>query len=63
MRDEIKNLTIETAIDKLSQRKISAVELVESCLESIKEKEKVLSAFLSVNEKSSLQQAEIVINK
>jgi len=59
MRDEIKNLTIEAVIDNLSQKKFSVVELVKSCLENIKEKESVLSAFLSVDEKLSLQQAEM----
>ncbi len=59
MRDEIKNLTIEAVIDKLSQKKFSAVELVKSCLKNIKEKESVLAAFLSVDEKLALQQAEI----
>ena len=59
MRNEIKSLTIETAIDKLSQKEFSAVELTKRCLKSIKEKEKVLLAFLNVDEKLSLQQAEI----
>lgn len=52
------NLTIKEALDKLSKKEISSVELTKACLEQIKKYNSEINAFITVDEKGALEQAE-----
>ena len=52
------NLTIKDAREKLDKKEISSVELTKSYLETIKDQNERLNAFITVTEKEALAQAE-----
>ena len=52
------NLTIKQALEKLNSKEISAVELTKACLEQIKKHNDEINAFITVDEKGALKQAE-----
>ncbi|MFH1036920.1 MAG: Asp-tRNA(Asn)/Glu-tRNA(Gln) amidotransferase subunit GatA [Patescibacteria group bacterium] len=56
------SLTIEETHEGLEKKEFSAVELCKSYLNSIKEKDKEIHAFLSLNEESALSQAKDIDN-
>lgn len=51
-------LTIKEALEKLSKKEISSVELTKTCLEQIKKHNETINAFITVDEKGALEQAE-----
>jgi aspartyl-tRNA(Asn)/glutamyl-tRNA(Gln) amidotransferase subunit A len=56
-------LTIKEAQEKLSKREISSLELTQSCLEQIEEKDKEIGAFLDVYQEQALSQAKKIDKK
>lgn len=52
------SLTIKKAKEKLNKKEISSVELLSACLKEIKKNDKKLNAFITVDEKDALKQAE-----
>lgn len=53
----MKDLTIKRTIDNLKKKEFSSVELVKQCLEKIKQEDKGINAFITVDEKGALEQA------
>ncbi|NMC36245.1 Asp-tRNA(Asn)/Glu-tRNA(Gln) amidotransferase subunit GatA [Candidatus Beckwithbacteria bacterium] len=51
------NYTVKSALVDLKTKKISSLELVQSCFEQIKKHDQKLSAFLTLNEAEALKQA------
>jgi aspartyl-tRNA(Asn)/glutamyl-tRNA(Gln) amidotransferase subunit A len=54
---ELNQLNLKTAQEGLRERKFSAVELAESCLKRIKERNHVINAFITVSEDSAIFEA------
>lgn len=51
------NLTIKKALDLLANKEVSSLELTKLCLENIKQKDKDLNSFISLNEENALKKA------
>jgi aspartyl-tRNA(Asn)/glutamyl-tRNA(Gln) amidotransferase subunit A len=60
---DLTTLTIKQAHEGLKNKKFTSVDLTRAYLEKIKETDKELNAFLSVDEKSALEQAELADKK